>query len=210
MATRAQSNVTTDHDEIRQWAETRDAQPSCVKGTGNEGDIGMLRLDFPGFSGEESLQHISWDDWFEKFDERNLALLYQEMTAGGARSNFNKLVSRETAQAAESKAKGRSATTGRSKTARGKGTGASGSRKAAKPSTSARQATKSTAKKASASRAGSAAKRAGTAKKSASSSRASTASRGASASQRKSPAGKRTGRSAARKTTGKSSSSRSR
>lgn len=99
--TKAQSNVTTDHDEIRRWAEARDAQPACVKGTGNQGDVGMLRLDFPGFSGEESLQHIGWDEWFDKFDERGLALLYQEQTAGGAQSNFNKLVSRETAQAAE-------------------------------------------------------------------------------------------------------------
>lgn len=101
MATsRAQANVTTDHDEIRRWAEARDAQPACVKGTGKRGDIGMLRLDFPGYGGEESLQHIGWEEWFEKFDERNLALLYQEQTAGGAQSNFNKLVSREAAKSA--------------------------------------------------------------------------------------------------------------
>lgn len=61
----------------------------------------MIRLDFPGFSGEKSLEHIGWDEWFEKFDEHNLALLYQETTAGGERSNFNKLVSRETAEGAE-------------------------------------------------------------------------------------------------------------
>ena len=57
----------------------------------------MIRLDFPGFSGEESLQEISWDEFFDKFDEQNLALLYQEQTAGGDQSNFNKLVSRTTA-----------------------------------------------------------------------------------------------------------------
>ena len=102
MATRAASHVTTDHDEIRRWAEARGGQPACVKGTGGGGDVGMLRLDFPGYSGEESLQHIDWDEWFDKFDERSLALLYQETTAGGAQSNFNKLVSRETAEAEES------------------------------------------------------------------------------------------------------------
>jgi ferritin-like metal-binding protein YciE len=93
----------TDHDQIRQWAEERGGTPSCVRGTGNRGDIGMLRLDFPGFSGGKSLQPISWDDWFEKFDERGLALLVQEKTARGQKSNFNKLVSRETAQASRPK-----------------------------------------------------------------------------------------------------------
>lgn len=95
MPSRAQSKTTNDHEEIRRWAEERGAQPACVKRTGSRGDIGMLRLDFPGYSGEESLQPVSWDDWFEKFDERNLALVYQDTTAGGAKSNFNKLVSRE-------------------------------------------------------------------------------------------------------------------
>ena len=58
----------------------------------------MLRLDFPGYSGKQSLQEISWDEFFEKFDERGLALLYQETTARGQKSNFNKIVSRETAE----------------------------------------------------------------------------------------------------------------
>jgi hypothetical protein len=94
----ASSQVTTDHQTIRRWAEARDGQPACVKGTGGKGDIGMLRIDFPGYSGEDSLEHIGWEEWFEKFDERGLALLFQEQTAGGAKSNFNKLVSRETAE----------------------------------------------------------------------------------------------------------------
>lgn len=95
------SQVTNDHDEIKRWAEDRGAKPACVRGTGGKGDIGMLRLDFPGYSGHDSLEHISWEDWFEKFDERKLALLYQEETASGEKSNFNKLVSRETADPVE-------------------------------------------------------------------------------------------------------------
>ncbi len=90
------SHPLTDPEEIRRWAEERGAKPACVRGTGGKGDIGMLRLDFPGYSGEESLEPISWDDWLEKFDERGLALLVQDTTASGQRSNFNKLVSRET------------------------------------------------------------------------------------------------------------------
>ena len=92
------ARVLTDHDEIRNWAEERGAEPACVIGTGGDGDIGMIRLDFPGYSGEGSLEPIDWDDWFQKFDERNLALLVQDETARGERSNFNKLVSRETVE----------------------------------------------------------------------------------------------------------------
>jgi len=55
----------------------------------------MVRLDFPGFSGKNSLQEISWDEFFNAFDENGLALVYQEKTAGGKRSNFNKLIKRE-------------------------------------------------------------------------------------------------------------------
>jgi hypothetical protein len=66
-----------------------------VKGTGDTGDIGVLRLDFPGYSGGDSLQEISWEEFFEKFDERNLALLYQDETASGQKSNFNKIVDRK-------------------------------------------------------------------------------------------------------------------
>jgi hypothetical protein len=88
------SQATVDHNQIRQWAEGRGGQPSCVRGTGGGDDVGMLRIDFPGYSGADSLQPISWDDFFEKFDERGLALVYQDTTRG-QKSNFNKLVSRD-------------------------------------------------------------------------------------------------------------------
>jgi len=90
-------NMTTDHDEIQRWAEERGGKPACVQGTGGKGDIGMLRIEFPGKPNakDAKLQPISWDDFFEKFDERGLALVYQDKTARGQKSNFNKLVSRE-------------------------------------------------------------------------------------------------------------------
>ena len=93
-------NTTTDHDEIRRWAEERGGKPACVQGTGGKSDIGMRRLELPGKPNakDAKLQPISWDDFFEKFDERGLALVYQDKTARGQKSNFNKLVSRENAE----------------------------------------------------------------------------------------------------------------
>ena len=89
------SNTTTDHDEIRRWAEERGAKPAKVASTGSDSDPGIIRIDFPGYSGGDSLEEISWEQFFEKFDESGLALVYQEETADGERSNFNKLVKRE-------------------------------------------------------------------------------------------------------------------
>jgi ferritin-like metal-binding protein YciE len=93
----AHSQTTTDHDEIQRWAEERGGKPACVQGTGGKGDIGMLRLEFPESpnANDDKLSELSWEEFFEKFDERGLALVYQERTADGRTSNFNKLVSRE-------------------------------------------------------------------------------------------------------------------
>lgn len=129
------SHTTTDHDEIRRWAEQRGAKPACVKGTGGKGEPGMIRLDFPGFSGSESLQHISWDEWFQAFDANDLALVYQDRSADGARSNFNKLIARDTADAREHGDSNASRRRGRSHTSHG--TASHGSSKSSQRETSA-------------------------------------------------------------------------
>jgi hypothetical protein len=92
------SKTTTNHEEIRKWAEERNGKPAHVKQTGGAHDVGILRIDFPGYSGEGKLEEISWEEFFEKFDEQGLALVYQEKTAEGQKSNFNKLVARENAE----------------------------------------------------------------------------------------------------------------
>lgn len=89
------SETTTDHDTIRHWAEERDGAPASVRGTESDGEAGILRIDFPGGAGEDQLEHISWDEWFDKFEENNLAFLYQEEKASGEGSTFFKLVRRD-------------------------------------------------------------------------------------------------------------------
>jgi hypothetical protein len=105
MPSKAKATTTMDHDEIRRWAEERGAKPACVRNTGDRNDVGILRLDFPGYSGEQSLEPIEWDLWFKKFDEQGLALLHQETTADGQKSNFNKLVTRETVDSSKPSSK---------------------------------------------------------------------------------------------------------
>jgi hypothetical protein len=89
----SKTKTTTDHDEIRRWVEEHGGKPVSVRGTGN-GEAGVLRIDFPGGAGQDELEPISWDEWFEKFDENDLAFLYQEEKASGEDSTFFKLVSR--------------------------------------------------------------------------------------------------------------------
>lgn len=83
---------TTDHDTIRKWTEARDGKPAVISQDAKKTE--MLRLDFPGYA-EENLEEVDWDEWFEIFEENNLALIYQEETEEGESSNFNKLVNRD-------------------------------------------------------------------------------------------------------------------
>lgn len=102
------NKTTVDHDFIKQWVEERGGKPSHVKGRGGPNDPGILRIDFPGFSGEGTLEEISWDEWFEAFDRNNLAFICQEETADGQESRFNKLVSRDSVELDETETSKRS------------------------------------------------------------------------------------------------------
>ena len=90
------AKATIDHDEIREWVESHAGRPTIVNRTTRNGRGGILRIDFPGYSGEKSLEEVSWDDFFEKFEDSQLAFLYQDQVQSGRPSRFNKLVSRDT------------------------------------------------------------------------------------------------------------------
>ena len=72
--------------------EQRGGKPATVKGTSGDEEAGILRIDFPGYSGEQSRKEISWDEFFKQFDEHKLALVFDE------KSNFNKIISRDSAK----------------------------------------------------------------------------------------------------------------
>jgi len=96
MATESsESQVTTDHDEIRRWVEERGGHPARVKDTESKNSPGLLRIDYPGYSGGDSLEKITWDEFFTGFDENGLAFLYQEETKDGKVSRFSKLIARD-------------------------------------------------------------------------------------------------------------------
>jgi len=80
------AKTTKDHETIRRWAEEHGGRPARVKGAGAD-DSGMLRLDF----GEQdaALEEISWDEFFEEFDDSDLKFLYQEDTISVEEGGFD-------------------------------------------------------------------------------------------------------------------------
>jgi hypothetical protein len=89
------SKTTTDHEEIKSWVTERGGNPAVVKATERKGSGGVLRIDYPGYSGEETLETITWEEWFEIFENSNLAFLYQDETKDGSQSRFSKLIDRD-------------------------------------------------------------------------------------------------------------------
>jgi len=95
--------ATTDHDTIRKWAEAKGGKPAAVDRTHKGGDVGIIRIMFPKNrqSEHESLVEISWDEFFKEFDQRKLALLYEND------SMFSKLVGRDSVKEREREGAGR-------------------------------------------------------------------------------------------------------
>jgi hypothetical protein len=91
------AETTTDHDTIRKWAESKGGKPAAVERTHSDEDVGLIRIMFPDApnSHHDDLVEITWEEFFKEFDEKNLALLFDE------KSLFNKLVGRETAEKRE-------------------------------------------------------------------------------------------------------------
>lgn len=85
------AKTTQDHATIRKWAEARGGKPATVSGTGESGGAGILRLDFD--PKDAKLDTITWGEFFEKFDEADLAFLYQDETGDGKKSRFHKFIS---------------------------------------------------------------------------------------------------------------------
>lgn len=91
------SETSTDHDAIRKWAESKGGKPAAVDRTHSDKDVGLIRIMFPDApnSHHDNLVEITWEEFFKEFDERNLALIFDEG------SLFNKLVGRDTAEKRE-------------------------------------------------------------------------------------------------------------
>lgn len=90
------AKTTTNHDEIRKWAEKRGGHPAIVAATQDDGQPGgLLRIDYdePGGNDDTRLNRISWDEFFRIFDKNGIAFLYDP----DSDSRFSKFVEKEAA-----------------------------------------------------------------------------------------------------------------
>jgi hypothetical protein len=94
----SESKTTTNHEQIKRWLEELGGHPARVQGTAVEGNSGVLLIDYPGHSGTQTLETISWDEFFQGFEENELAFLYQDETKAGDESRFSKLINRDSAE----------------------------------------------------------------------------------------------------------------
>ncbi|MGV3539756.1 MAG: hypothetical protein ACO1OQ_08095, partial [Rufibacter sp.] len=62
---------------------------SLPLGSGSGAEAGLLRINFSGYA-EDNLEEISWEEFFEKFEEKKLAFLYQDEED----SSFNMMLNR--------------------------------------------------------------------------------------------------------------------
>ena len=85
------ATTTTDHDQIRRWVSERGGYPARVKDSNKTGGSGVLRIDYPGYSGEERLEAITWTEFFNGFERNGLAFLYEDEKD----SLFSKLIARD-------------------------------------------------------------------------------------------------------------------
>lgn len=179
----ALGKTTQDHDEIQQWAEARGAKPAVVSSTESDNQTGILRLMFPDApnANDSALEEISWDEWFEKFDASGLEFTYQNETAEGAQSNFNKLtypevgspnakkLARKSSKSSGSKSSGKksSGKSAGSKSSANKSAGGSAAKKGSAKSAGKKSSQKTAGKKSSQKSAGKKTAQKGAARKSA-------------------------------------------
>ena len=82
----ADTHATADHDEIRAWADERNAVPATEEGAGEATRPIVLRFRFPRSPAAANLEQIDWPTWFRTFDHLRLRFIYV-VPSDGSRSN---------------------------------------------------------------------------------------------------------------------------
>lgn len=69
---------TTDHALVRAWMEDHDAYPAHLDQSEGEGDRGLLRVGFREGEADRDLKEIRYEEFFEEFEEKDLAFVYPD------------------------------------------------------------------------------------------------------------------------------------
>lgn len=83
------SKFTKNHEAIKEWVEERGGKPIV-----EENEEITLLIDFDKKNKEKN--YVSWNDFFEDFDEEQLMFLYQDKTPEGETSYYYRFVPKRT------------------------------------------------------------------------------------------------------------------
>lgn len=91
----AHTRATTDHEMIRQWVRERGGAPSMARRVGQPAE-GALVVNFPDDGSDGPVVDISWADFFQRFEDQNLAFVYRESLPEAEDAYYYQLVDRDT------------------------------------------------------------------------------------------------------------------
>ncbi len=85
-------NLTTDHETIKQWVETRGGTPARATGQAEDdaSSLYIVRED----ETMEGLESLTWNEFFDIFESQGLSFVYQERDVGETDEWFYDLVDR--------------------------------------------------------------------------------------------------------------------
>jgi hypothetical protein len=87
------TKITKDHKLIKEWVVARGGVPGRVAESELPTDEeGALDIKFPEKT-EKNIIPITWNEFFIKFEQSNLAFLIEEDRGDGLKSKFFKLIS---------------------------------------------------------------------------------------------------------------------
>ncbi len=89
--------ATTDHQAIKEWVSRRDGRPAIAKRPEEVSHLRLLHVTFPHTSEAEAVVEITWDEFFEVFEEKELAFLRysQDELIIGDEAHFYQFVNRD-------------------------------------------------------------------------------------------------------------------
>lgn len=70
--------TTTEHALVRRLIEDREGYPAHLASSEGTGDSGLLQVGLAERDQGEDLKELSWEEFFEEFEEKDLAFAYQE------------------------------------------------------------------------------------------------------------------------------------
>ena len=74
----AQGKATTDPSLIKKLAEARRASPAIIRKVTNDGIEMVLSFLFPDIKIDEVATRLTWEEFFEKFDQQRLVFVYDD------------------------------------------------------------------------------------------------------------------------------------